>query len=249
MSVMFTLTKLDNKNLKGVLEPDENGYYEMVIGGLNVFSSNGHYYTAEKARSLFEKSSEFMRRVSTGNLRGEVNHPDISQLKSREDQLNRLVNIDSHNVCAHFSDIWLDEDYGKKHPELNNPSLVAIMAKVTPSGEKGYILEKAFKNPKENVCFSLRGVTEDYMERGVYTRVVDYIFTFDYVQEPGIHIANKFDSPCLESIDDMVLTESLVERVSSGSSKGIATEESSKALQDINKIFTKKGEKPVTFRW
>ena len=74
--ILFAQTKLPMLGKKGVTKPDENGYYTLVIAGLNTHNnSKSWYYTAEGVRELFGPGSLLHRRVANGCLRAEVNHP------------------------------------------------------------------------------------------------------------------------------------------------------------------------------
>ena len=210
-NIRFSCTSLVGTNKKGILKPDENGYYSQPIGGLNVFNSAGMYYTYEGAKHLFEdQSSAFMRRVKRGALRGENGHPKKLSNQSLEEYANRILTIDEANICVHWAEISLDFDNFK---DANGKPIIGIIGKFIPSGEKGYILEKALANPLENICFSIRSFTEDYYVRGVIHRDLRTVVTFDFVNEPGIGIAEKYKSPTLESFDDSVFTRSQLERV------------------------------------
>ena len=206
-SVKFTATKLTNTGKAGILKPDADGYYELIIGGLNTFNSAGEYYTLNGAEELFKQSSIFQRRVANGNLKGEVGHPKRLPGMSMDDYVNRILTVEETNVCAHFKEVWLDFDFGKKNPKFNNVALVAIMAKVKPTGPKADSLANSLANSGENVCFSIRALTRDYYERGQTYRVLQQIICWDNVTEPGIAIANKWDSPSLESLSDIIVRE------------------------------------------
>lgn len=76
----FSQTKLSLLGKQGIMKPDEDGYYEFVIGGLNVHNNTkSWYYTAQGARELFGPGSLFQRRVANGALRAEVGIPSASQ--------------------------------------------------------------------------------------------------------------------------------------------------------------------------
>lgn len=220
-SVRFAITALAGTNKAGVLPQDENGYRTMVIGGLNMFNSAGQYYTLDGCKQLFEGSSHFMRRVGRGALRGEVGHPRQEKGESFDDYVARVLEIRESNVCVHFKEIWLDPSI-MKGPD--GKPVVAIMAKLTGSGPKGEFLNKALSNPNENVCFSIRSFTRDYWERGIYMRELKNIVTFDYVNEPGISIANKYNAPALEAISDSIVTRGSLERAITTPHKGIGQE-------------------------
>jgi hypothetical protein len=213
MSIKFTATKLTNTGKVGNLKPDADGYYELIIGGLNTFNSAGEYYTLNGAEELFKQSSIFMRRVSNGCLKGEVGHPKRQPGMSMDDYVSRILSIDEGNVCAHFKEVWLDTDFGKKNPKFNNNALVAIMAKVKPAGPKADSLANSLSNSSENVCFSIRALTKDHYERGQTYRVLQQIICWDNVAEPGISIANKWDSPSLESMNDIIVREHSLKRI------------------------------------
>lgn len=231
-AIKFTSTKLTNAGKKGILTPDENGYYELVIGGLNTFNSVGEYYTLEGAKELFEQSSIFMRRVNNGCLKGESGHPKRQPGMSDNDYVRRVLTIEETNVCCHFKEVWLDEQFGRKNPQLKNPSLVAIMAKVKPAGPRGPSLQASLDNPDENVCFSIRALTRDYYSRGTTYRVLNQICTFDNVVEPGIATSNKWQSPALESMMEQFVTLKRLENVLETTASEFAMEDSQIILTD-----------------
>ena len=190
-------------NKKGILPPDKDGYRYMPVGALNVVNSAGQRYVASGGAQELFQSGPFKRRVKRGALRSEVGHPIRQPGMSDDDYIQRIMTIQESNVCAHLAEIVLDFDSFKSEGD----GLIAIMAKIAPSGPHGAALEKSFNNPNENVCFSIRAFTSDYVNRGVTHRVLRNVITFDYVNEPGIHIAEKFKSPALESITEDIFTE------------------------------------------
>lgn len=198
--ILFTSTKLSMLGKEGVLKKDKDGYYTVVLGALNIFNSAGEYYVANGARQLFEKDAILMRRISNGNLKGENGHPKFPIGGKMRDYIERLMTIEETNVISHYKEVWLEEDFGKKNPRFGNPSMVGIFAKVCPSGEKAAVLQRALENPSENVNFSIRAFTRDYVEGGKTYRVLESIVTWDVVGEPGLHVANKWDSPSLENL-------------------------------------------------
>lgn len=209
-NVMFTCTSLAGTNKTGILTPDANGYYSQPIGALRVFNSAGHFYTDDQqALSLFKESSGFMRRVARGAIRAEVDHPDWVKGMSEAEYEARMYYIDPKNTCAHFAKITLDFNNFK---DTNGQPLVAIIGYFTPSGVHGAMLEKQLKNGLENVCFSIRAFTLDRQIGRVRHRTLAEIVTFDYVNEPGIHIAEKYRSLTLESHVDRPVTRAGLER-------------------------------------
>lgn len=254
MNVKFACTQLASSGKKGILVPDENGYYTMPIGGLNVFNSAGMYYTAVGAKELFEGSSQLMRRVKRGALRGEVGHPQKAPRQSDDEYLMRILTIDEKNVCAHFSELWLDFD---NYKDTNGKPMIAIMGKVAPSGPFGGMLKASLDNPKENVCFSIRSLTEDVYKRGIWERTLRNVVTFDYVNEPGIHIAEKYKSTALEGFGVESLMEKPITRTQL--SRAICSKGNSvAALESISltprELFTSLGwslesDQPFSSKW
>lgn len=207
-NVTFTLTRLAGTNKVGDLKKNERGYYTMLIGALNMFNSAGMYYRADAAKEFFEESSSFMRRVKRGALRGEYGHPRRDPNMSMQAYYARLLQIHEDKVCCHFASVCLDFE---NYKDDQGRPIVAILAEVAPNGPLGYVLEKQLQNPAENVCFSIRSFTDDRMVNGVINRFIKTIVTFDYVNEPGMAIAEKYNSPALEGLEDVVFTRGQVE--------------------------------------
>jgi len=239
-TIKFTETVFSNKGKKGILKPDENGYYTVILGALNVYNSAGEYYKAEGALELFKSSSHLMRRIESGALYSELGHPKKLPGMTNQDYYNRIITLNENNLCGHISEITLDHNYGKEHPEYNNPDMIAIIGKVKPSGEKANALELSLSNPKENTAFSVRGLTENEYVNGRIERVLTNIITWDFVVEPGIHIANKACSPSLEDFlvnetIDITLNKKVFKSISESSNEVFATEDSKYIYEEIYK--------------
>jgi Peptidase S80 family len=198
-SVRFALTPLVGSNKAGVINKDANGRYEMVVGALNVFNSQGQRYVAEGAVELFQDSSSFIRRVKRGVLKAELGHPKPQVGQSNESFAQRVMSIYEENVCAIHHEIYLDYDRVR---DENGQPVIAIMSAMSPSGPHGAALERSFQTPGENVCFSIRAFTDDWYEAGITKRQLKTIVTFDQVTEPGIAVAEKLKSPALEEYYD-----------------------------------------------
>jgi hypothetical protein len=229
------------KGKQGILKPDGQGYYEQIIGGLNIDNSADMRYTTERSVvELFNNSSTLRRKMDRGVLRGEIGHPKFMPGMSKADFINRLFQIYEENTCVQYKDIWLDNTVAK-NPD--GSAIWVIFAKFTPSGSKGAFLEKQLKNGNENVCFSIRSFTDDYKVAGKTHRDIVEIVTFDYVNEPGIHIAEKYKSPALEAIgrgtEVLVTQNDFEEAFASAVRMGVATESS--IIQSRDQIFKQFG--------
>ena len=260
--IKFGAEVLVNKGKTGVLTPDADGYYELIIGGINCFNSCGEYYAmAKSVEDLIKSSSTFMRKVKSGKLYGELEHPEFTRGMDKDSYIRRIYHIDSRNVICQFKDIWLDLDFGKKHPEYKNPELIAIMAKVIPHGVHEKILRDSLNNKFINPCFSIRSITNNYYHRGTLIKEIDDIITFDYVSEGGISIANKWDSPALESKDsflkpmmeDIVLTKEKLLKIYNDIPMSVSVESNIKSdiNNSINIIERSKNtvRKPIYTNW
>lgn len=196
-SIRFSMTPLAGINKTGVINKDANGRYRIIVGGLNVFNSQGQLYVAEGARELFEsRDGPFMRRVKRGVCKAELGHPKPLPGQSNDSFAQRVMSIEETRVCAIHHDFDLDFDSVR---DENGRAVIAIISSLSPSGPYGPALERSLENPGENVCFSIRAFTDDWYEHGVTKRCLKTIVTFDQVTEPGIAIAEKFKSPSLES--------------------------------------------------
>jgi hypothetical protein len=196
-SITYGCTALVGTNKVGNLVKNKDGYYEMVLGALAAFNSAGAYYEINEAKTLFENSSELMRRINGGNLRGEVGHPRFQEGMSERAWFNRVNDIYEPNCCCHFSEVVLSYDTLK---DSQGRPLVAVMGKVKPSGANERFLERQLDNSNENVCFSVRSFTNDVPQGGIMVKYLKKIVTWDNVNEPGISVANKYSVPSLESI-------------------------------------------------
>jgi hypothetical protein len=235
-SIRFACTSLAGVNKAGTLKKDADGYYEVVVGALNFFNTAGELYVYEQAKHLFTSSSQLMRRVGRGALRGEYGHPKMVPGMSQDQFANRIMSIYEENVCCHFREVTLDFDRIK---DANGKPVIAIIAWVKPSGPNAKALQDSLDNPSENVCFSIRAFTDDYRDRGIKKRVLKTIVTWDYVNEPGISVAEKFKSPSLESLFDQSFSRGNLERACDKSQMvGLATES---ALLTADELFRSMG--------
>lgn len=228
--IRFGFTALNGTNKAGDLRPDEDGYYEMVLGGLDVYNSADQFYPYEPAKELFTSSSQLMRRVANGALRGEYGHPKMVPGQSYDSYAQRILSIYEGDVSHHIREITLDFD---RIRDPQGRKCIAIVGKVCPSGPKGDALRRSLENKNENVCFSIRAFTRDDQVGRTTHRVLKNIVTWDYVNEPGIAIANKFKSPALEEIAESMFSRRHLEGVQRAASQGIAQESVRLNVQEL----------------
>jgi hypothetical protein len=207
----YSCTALVGTNKAGKLKPDAKGYYTLVLGALDVHNSMGAFYPLNSAKHVFESSSSLMRRIANGNCRGECGHPKPLPGMSTRDFLQRVMTIEETNVCCHFRNVRLETQEVK---DKNGRPVVAVIGEVKPSGPKGEFLKESLENEDENVCFSVRSLTNDHMApNGVLQKNIKTIVTWDWVVEPGISVANKYSSPALEAFNDLDFNEAQLRSV------------------------------------
>jgi hypothetical protein len=254
-AITYGCTALVGTNKVGELQKTKDGYYEMVLGALAAFNSAGAYYEANESKKLFEGSSELMRRINNGCLRGEVGHPRYQEGMSERAWFNRVNDIYEPNCCSHFAEVSLS--YDTLSDKQGRP-LVAVMGLVKPSGANERYLERQLDNPKENVCYSVRSFTRDVPEGGKIVKYLQKIVTWDNVNEPGISVANKYSVPSLESFsnDDefSFQMDTIVQIAEQEKNDGISMESGNaygaqllKMIAEVEKtprIFV-----PASFRW
>lgn len=246
-SVRYACTSLQGTNKAGLLKPDANGYRPMVVGALNMFNSAGEFYDYERAKSLFDGSSQLQRRVQRGVLKGEYGHPKFEPGMRPEQFAHRVLTIDEDKICCHFKELWLDFNGVK---DKDGKAVVAIMAWVKASGPYGQYLRESLENPDENVCFSIRAFTDDKYVNGIKNRYLKTVVTFDHVLEPGMAVAEKFKAPALESYDDTIITRGALE-TAMREVEGVAMESASLA-GDLFKAMgwnLPRGMAPILTRW
>ena len=243
--IQFTATGLSGGK-KGNLKEVGDGYYEIVLGALNVFNSMGEFYVAEPAITLFRNSSTLMRRIKNGALYAEVNHPKrTADYKTLEEFYHRWIDIDLGNVSAHIRHIELDTEFGRKCPELNAPNAIGIIGHVTPYGEKKSTLEDAIHNPSINVAFSIRALTDNVVVNGRLQRTLLDVYTFDQVYQPGIAPACKWATPSMEAyMEKPINAASIVKLAQQDLNDTLVGEDTKEVARQIVQMFSKKGSTP-----
>lgn len=208
MSLVYQNSIIVGSTKIGTIKPDANGYREVVLGAMNVDNSAGAFYPLEPVKNLLLSNSSLMRRLKDRALRSEYGHPRRNGMSPVE-FLTRVLDIHEQSTCNHILKLELDEE--RIVDKTNNTKVAAIIGWITPSGPYGEALEKQFENPEENVCYSIRSITNDSTDStGKVIKVIKEIVTWDYVNEPGISYAKKTYSPSLESrIQDEINLQSV----------------------------------------
>lgn len=195
-NIHYGCTALVGTNKAGVLKPDADGRYDMVLGALEYPNSVGDIYTLKSAQEFFKEGSSLLRRIASGQLRAEYGHPKRLPGMSERDFLERILTIEETMVCCHISDVYID--MGSVKDPVTGKAIITFRGKVKPSGPYGQVLKEMLDDPKQNVAFSIRSLTFNrqvgFRQHKDFTQIV----TWDYVNEPGLAPANKYSVPTLE---------------------------------------------------
>ena len=191
----YAAVSMPGVNSSNKLIPDSTGYRRCILGGFNLENHSGVYYPLlPSVKALFETGGIVRRRLDTGLCKGEYGHPKIQGM-ALESALQSLAIVDELLVSHHIKSIELKDaknDQGK--------DIVLAVGMVRPTGPYGEVLEKQMDNPEENVAFSIRSFTNNAMHLGRPAKVVCDVMTYDFVTEPGISAATKFNSASLEEL-------------------------------------------------
>lgn len=184
-------------NKEGKLRCDPDGYYTICAGGANTFNSAGAWYDGASYVQQFEKSSSFNRRIENKALYGEAGHPVMDPGMSKRDWLVRVMTINPHCISHHIKEVFIDQE---SHRNKDGSPIFAAYIRVAPRGPFAQQLADSLENPDENTAFSIRSLTDDFYcpRRGCTVKMMREAITFDYVIEPGISIATKYNSVNLE---------------------------------------------------
>ncbi len=227
--VSYSNTALAGTGKTGVVKPDANNYYTMVVGALGIQNSVGDFYRYDPAKALFDESSAFQRRIRDGALYGECGHPKIRPGENTRDYIARCMQVTEENVACHFRRIYLE--HGTVRDQQGRP-VIAIMAELTPAGPHMAALQRALDNPDQNVAFSIRSFTENFVQGGRTYKDLKTIITFDWVLEPGISVAKKWYAPALESFGSTDVVPPMLEEIRRQQMNSAVGFESGKTMVD-----------------
>ena len=220
--IHYGCTALVGTNKTGVLKPDANGRYRMVLGALEYPNSVGDIYTLRSAQEFFKPGSPLLRRIENGQLRGEYGHPKREPGMTDRDFLERVLTIEETRVCCHISDVYIDM-HSVKDPKTG-ASIITFIGLVKPAGPYGQVLKEELDDPTQNVAFSIRSLTLNrqvgFRQHKDFTQIVGW----DKVNEPGLAPANKYFVPTLESYNDAYVDVSVLQDMVAKPRAGISTE-------------------------
>ncbi len=255
--ITYEATALVGTNKKGIITPNQDGYYPILLGGLDVFNSKGEFYCGKASGDVLKTAKLLNKRLQKGNLNGEAGHPKRTTENDFQ-FLNRIYTIEETRISHHISKVWYDTE-GIFDP-LTGKKIIAFIGLVKPKGPYGESLRESLENPNENTNFSVRALTDTfYSPRGVSKKVKD-ISTWDWVNEPGIPIASKWCSPSLESehfnnhIGDTFhfnehIVKGLMKRLKANEGMGLESDEVSSLLHTLEDWSAPKSKIITSLTW
>ena len=239
---------LKNSGKKGILKPDADGRYEVVLGAFNYANNHRDFYPFGPVKSMFEESSPFQRRIAANALRGEYGHPKRDSVRTEHEFIRRVMEIRETQTCCYFNRIQLND---QDRVAMNGEREIIVTGLVKPSGPYGSYLEDSLKDPNQNASFSVRTLTNDVPgPQGGMIKTIRMLVTWDYVNEPGIALAHKYNSPSLESIDghsfDLSTLMTAAEQVRSGRfGLGMESDDRDRLFEAV-RLFREKTAMPET---
>ena len=232
-AVKYSCTLLHGTGKQGKLPKDDKGYYECALGAFNVYNSAGQYYPLlDSVKEMFKEGGALRRRLDRGLCRGEMDHPAPEKGQSLMDFIKRVLTIQPDRVAVHIASVYL---MPMKDDKKND--IVVAMGRVKPSGPYGDSLERSLENVEENVAFSIRSLADEKRTGTRTEKHVTMIVTWDYVNEPGIAVANKFQTPTLENFnEDVIVTRDMLTQIAAETVEGVSLESAAAATMVLTEL-------------
>lgn len=235
---------LSSHNLQGKLVPDSNGHFKgIVLGALNFKNSYGAIYTPEGGRALVSPTSSFSRRQKEGHAKGEYGHPKRTSEYSDDDAwMNRIMTIEETRMCHDHLHTWIDLITDRR----TGQKVLCFIGDIAPFGPYAETLERDLQRNASNCAFSIRSITDDFRLGGLHTKNIIDATGFDFVCEPGLSVATKFQSPALESF--AFTKGQLEELISKGATDTISMESCNKIKELLVSIESRTSNKTTIFQ-
>lgn len=178
------LPVIDGYTLKA-LHPNEEGFYEVNIMGLECPSRNRVTYDSESLlAAMADPEGCFYKTLREGQLPGEYGHPILSNPQD----LARIILLDPKSQSHYFNKVWLDD----KPVRIDGHETYILKAWIKPFGPFKANLKDQLEDPHLNNSFSLRSICTSMGSRnGLEHRKVMTVVTFDSVIAGGFTCASK----------------------------------------------------------
>lgn len=186
---------------QGKLPKDAQGRYKVLVGAYNMRNTCGDKYIfTSRVQALF-KSSKARTRADNNQLYGEPDHPElrdfVKRTRTHEEAvalyLDRLNHVPPDRQAHQIHDFW----YEPLPDKVDGETVYGVYALITPLHPRQ---KDSLENPQENTAYSVRSFIDRYPSRcGGYLFEAKELITWDWVSNPGISMAGKYNTPGLES--------------------------------------------------
>jgi len=224
MSVLTLDIERITKVAAGVIKPNKDGIYKIIVGGLNIYSPNGFYYKYTKKIEKILTSGTFKLKLDANKILSEDDHPNFSIYPTEKAVVERMLSINESNAVAAIVNIEVKKS-DKIDPIFKEP-LYYIIASIKPTGPKKQKLIDLLANPDKDICFSVRSFSDKYEKNGIVIKEQKLFITWDMVTQPGHFVAKKSytNGIDIESVQEITFTEegikdiraSLLDKLDSG---------------------------------
>lgn len=160
---------------------NDDGEYKVLLTVLNNTKGNEAFVTPEHVEKLFGEKSKIKKRIEEGTVLLGLGHPVKKPCESMEDFYNRINTVNLSESSGFLKSIWIDYEYGKKHPELEQPDLIGIMGTFKPAGTNKDLVVETLRSTKERLFFHRGFKKVDFREDGRRVDTLVRISTFDLI--------------------------------------------------------------------
>lgn len=244
MKVHLRCSILENIKQDGKMTPDADGYYQFILGAFNFHNEGGAFYLGKGVAEFFAEGGVFRRKLLKGALKGEYGHPVRPHGITDRDFFPRYVNVQEDRVSHKIRSVMLDD---QNYENIRGEKAIVVRGMVKPCGPYGKFLQESIDDPHDNPAFSVRSLTRDYFQAGEMCRELVDIVSWDHVHEPGVRIANQYESmslegfalPAVQVADESVIeiTQEMYQDMQKGDSFGLSMESHTGLVDMLGRAF------------
>lgn len=245
MKVHLRCSILENIKHDGKMMPDEHGYYPMILGAFNFHNEGGVLYLSKGVAEYFAEGGVFRRKLLKQALKGEYGHPVRPAGLTDQQFFGRYVTVQEDMTALKIRDVQLDD---QNYENIRGQKAIVVRGLVKPCGPYGRYFQEALDDPHDNPALSVRSLTKDYYQGGEMCRELVDIVTWDMVHEPGIRIANKYQSlslegfqlPAVQTSEESVIeiTQEMYHEMCHGETFGLSQESHSGLVDSLGRAFS-----------
>lgn len=218
---------------ENAFQPNEDGEFWVRVGALNAYNNLGVLYIDGIDKNSLklavnDSTSTIRRKMAKNQFHGEAGHPLWEPGISDEKFYERNMFVDPKCMSHSFRQIQITETNEIVDKLGIGGNLCYIDALIYPYGPYEEPLRRALMNPKENVSFSIRAITDNFYVKSMPVRRLKDIITWDWVAEGGIEQANQHN---------LLKYNFAIENYKSDINTGLITLESSRGVELTPKLL------------